>query len=79
MQNLPQRQRRRQPKTDTLRGTGRSAASIMNKHGNWIKSWGQNGRGGDHANENPRALPGLGPIAANPFDPTPRGRCLGRR
>ena len=25
----------------------------MDKHGNWIKSWGQNGRGGDYANENP--------------------------
>ena len=30
-----------------------SRIAKFDKNGNWIKSWGQFGRGGDHANENP--------------------------
>ena len=30
-----------------------SRIAKFDKHGNWIKSWGSRGRGGEHANENP--------------------------
>jgi len=33
-----------------------SRIAKFDKHGNWIKSWGQFGRGGDHANENPGSI-----------------------
>jgi len=34
-------------------GYGNSRIAKFDKNGNWIKSWGSFGRGGDHANENP--------------------------
>ena len=33
-----------------------SRIAKFDKNGNWIKSWGQFGRGGDHANENPGSI-----------------------
>ena len=33
-----------------------SRIAKFNKNGDWIKSWGQFGRGGDHANENPGSI-----------------------
>jgi hypothetical protein len=34
-------------------GYRNSRVAKLDKHGNWIKSWGSRGRGGTHANENP--------------------------
>ena len=33
-----------------------SRIAKFDKNGNWVKSWGQFGRGGDHANENPGSI-----------------------
>jgi len=33
-----------------------SRVAKFDKHGNWIKSWGQRGTGGQHANENPSSF-----------------------
>ncbi len=33
-----------------------SRVAKLDKHGNWIKSWGERGTGGQHANENPGAF-----------------------
>ncbi|MEQ1947963.1 MAG: peptidyl-alpha-hydroxyglycine alpha-amidating lyase family protein [Bryobacteraceae bacterium] len=33
-----------------------SRVAKFDKHGNWIKSWGERGRGGDHADQNPSAF-----------------------
>jgi DNA-binding beta-propeller fold protein YncE len=33
-----------------------SRVAKYDKHGNWIKSWGERGRGGQHANENPSSF-----------------------
>jgi hypothetical protein len=33
-----------------------SRVAKYDKHGNWIKSWGERGRGGDHADQNPNSF-----------------------